>query len=63
MSESWEYEPGTHVMAQNEPKQPSETVGFRLNHLMLRIRVFSHIPTFLSPMRAPAGLVFASACC
>ena len=38
MSE-YNYEPGTHVIASNEPKQPKETVGFRLNHLMLRIRV------------------------
>jgi len=38
MSE-YSYEPGTHVIASNEPKQPKETIGFRLNHLMLRIRV------------------------
>jgi lactoylglutathione lyase len=36
---SWEYEPGKHVIAQDEPEQPAETVGFRLNHLMLRIKV------------------------
>ena len=38
MSE-YSYEAGTHVIASNEPKQPKETVGFRLNHLMLRIKV------------------------
>jgi hypothetical protein len=34
-----QYEPGTHHIAKNSPPQPEETKGFRLNHLMLRIKV------------------------
>ena len=36
----YDYEAGHHLVGNNEPAQPQETVGFRLNHLMVRIKVF-----------------------
>jgi hypothetical protein len=38
-----QYEAGTHIIAKDEPAQPVETVGWRLNHLMLRIKVCSYL--------------------
>lgn len=35
----YDYEAGHHLVGKNEPAQPKETVGFRLNHLMIRIKV------------------------
>jgi len=35
----WDFEPGTHIIAKDQPDQPAATAGFRLNHLMLRIKV------------------------
>jgi hypothetical protein len=35
----FDYDEGSHIIASNEPAQPKETIGFRLNHLMLRIKV------------------------
>jgi len=35
----WDYEKGSHIIAKDQPAQPAATVGFRLNHLMLRIKV------------------------
>jgi len=38
----YDYEAGHHLVGKNEPAQPKETIGFRLNHLMVRIKV-SHL--------------------
>jgi len=44
----YDYEAGHHLVGNNEPAQPQETVGFRLNHLMVRIKVFRHLPWLVS---------------
>jgi hypothetical protein len=36
----YDYEEGHHLIGKDEPAQPKETIGFRLNHLMVRIKVF-----------------------